>query len=339
MKNECEIIKDLLPNYIENLLSDETKKYVEQHINNCDECKKLLQMMKAGKQKEINKEEEEEQIELDYLKKHRKKTLILKILAFAFIIVILIYIIGYSAKFIQINSILNRAENKRNELMEANNYTIYTTQHYIDYRTNRESFAYDEYYCGDGKYKKIFRNYSINSWRLDGTNINEDEIGITYGVIDSHQESTVYNKSKKIINNKTNYKINSKGKAIRMSYISIGVYFEDMGFLAETYARICMTFDNSVTSERFMGRDCYVFRIKNNNYCKEIWLDKETFIPIKEVEDYYGQSYRETRRSFYLGNVDEKDVEFNQEDYEGYTIENTEYLIEDERAREVYERM
>ena len=34
MKKECEIINDLLPNYVENLVSEETKKFVNEHISN-----------------------------------------------------------------------------------------------------------------------------------------------------------------------------------------------------------------------------------------------------------------------------------------------------------------
>jgi len=32
MKKECEIVKDLFPNYVENRISDATKEYVEEHI-------------------------------------------------------------------------------------------------------------------------------------------------------------------------------------------------------------------------------------------------------------------------------------------------------------------
>lgn len=38
MKYPCEIIKDLMPLYVENLCSDETKTAVEQHISDCKEC-------------------------------------------------------------------------------------------------------------------------------------------------------------------------------------------------------------------------------------------------------------------------------------------------------------
>ena len=40
MKYDCDIIKDLMPLYIDDLLSDNSKKFVEDHINNCESCKK-----------------------------------------------------------------------------------------------------------------------------------------------------------------------------------------------------------------------------------------------------------------------------------------------------------
>lgn len=40
--NNCDIIKDLLPLYKENLLSDESKTFVEDHLKSCSECENLL---------------------------------------------------------------------------------------------------------------------------------------------------------------------------------------------------------------------------------------------------------------------------------------------------------
>ncbi len=40
--NKCNIIKDLLPLYKENLLSDESKIYVEEHLQSCPDCENLL---------------------------------------------------------------------------------------------------------------------------------------------------------------------------------------------------------------------------------------------------------------------------------------------------------
>lgn len=42
MKTHCNIIKDLLPMYLENELSEESKKLVEEHINECESCSHLM---------------------------------------------------------------------------------------------------------------------------------------------------------------------------------------------------------------------------------------------------------------------------------------------------------
>lgn len=44
---DCNIIKDLIPLYIDGCCSEESKKTVAAHIRNCDGCKKLLADMKT----------------------------------------------------------------------------------------------------------------------------------------------------------------------------------------------------------------------------------------------------------------------------------------------------
>lgn len=47
MKNECNVIKDILPLYVENIVSDDTKTFVEEHLANCSKCKQQLKVMKT----------------------------------------------------------------------------------------------------------------------------------------------------------------------------------------------------------------------------------------------------------------------------------------------------
>ena len=48
MKNEkCSLIKDLLPSYIDELTSEETKKEIENHLKECPDCKKAYESMKG----------------------------------------------------------------------------------------------------------------------------------------------------------------------------------------------------------------------------------------------------------------------------------------------------
>ncbi len=43
MNNNCFIIRDLMPLYNENLLSNETTEWVNEHLENCNECKALVE--------------------------------------------------------------------------------------------------------------------------------------------------------------------------------------------------------------------------------------------------------------------------------------------------------
>ena len=49
IKNECKIVRDLLPNYVEDLTSKETKEFIENHIEACKECKDILDLLKGDK--------------------------------------------------------------------------------------------------------------------------------------------------------------------------------------------------------------------------------------------------------------------------------------------------
>ena len=50
MKKECSIVRDVLPLYFENMVSDETAAFVEEHLKTCSECAAELKALKAGKQ-------------------------------------------------------------------------------------------------------------------------------------------------------------------------------------------------------------------------------------------------------------------------------------------------
>lgn len=50
MKNECSVVRDILPLYFEGMVSKDTAEFVEEHIKTCSECGAELEAMKAGKQ-------------------------------------------------------------------------------------------------------------------------------------------------------------------------------------------------------------------------------------------------------------------------------------------------
>lgn len=47
MKTECSIVKDLLPLYVEDMVSEETTRFVLEHLNDCADCKAEYDALKS----------------------------------------------------------------------------------------------------------------------------------------------------------------------------------------------------------------------------------------------------------------------------------------------------
>lgn len=95
MKNECDIVQDLLFSYKDGCLKQGSKEFVEKHLKKCDECAKVYS--------EMNNEEEQSDIpkdEIDYLKKIKKKIKKKTKIIIAISIVLIILIILNIAVFI-----------------------------------------------------------------------------------------------------------------------------------------------------------------------------------------------------------------------------------------------
>ena len=45
-KISCDVTKDLLPVYLDDVCSQESKSLVEEHLRECTECKKFLEQLK-----------------------------------------------------------------------------------------------------------------------------------------------------------------------------------------------------------------------------------------------------------------------------------------------------
>ena len=59
MKNNipCEMIKDVLPSYVDKLTSDVTNNLVEEHINECKDCKNVLESMQDSSIENIGEDD------------------------------------------------------------------------------------------------------------------------------------------------------------------------------------------------------------------------------------------------------------------------------------------
>ena len=128
MKNDltCEIVRDLLPSYVDGLTNDVSNQAVEQHMKTCESCRKLYREMQETVNGEYLSEQDLEQMgrkadfkvpsEIDYLKKIRRKNR-MRILAAVLTVVIVVgagiwckaYVIGQKveqAEFVQANVVV-----------------------------------------------------------------------------------------------------------------------------------------------------------------------------------------------------------------------------------------
>ena len=125
MRNECDIVEDLLFSYNDGILSDTSKELVENHLKKCEKCKIFLEEIKQENHKK------NEIKEIDFLKnikkKINKKNIILSVIFIILIIVVLFNIQVYN-NYNQIASTMEvylkdditdeQTENIKNKLIE-----------------------------------------------------------------------------------------------------------------------------------------------------------------------------------------------------------------------------
>ena len=46
MKNECSIVQDILPLYVEDMVSEDTAGFVKEHLRGCPECRAELKKLR-----------------------------------------------------------------------------------------------------------------------------------------------------------------------------------------------------------------------------------------------------------------------------------------------------
>ena len=88
MKNECDMVKDLLFSYNDGILSDTSKEFVENHLKICDNCNNTLKEIKQ-ENNEINQKKEIDALK-GVRKKITKKNIIISI-SLIFLLIIIIF--------------------------------------------------------------------------------------------------------------------------------------------------------------------------------------------------------------------------------------------------------
>ena len=94
---KCDIIKDLLPSYIEGLTSKTSNEEIEKHFDSCEECRAFYQEMTGEIEEKLPTTEVKE---LDYLKKIRMKNIRMVAIAagsvaFVLFILVRLFAVGF----------------------------------------------------------------------------------------------------------------------------------------------------------------------------------------------------------------------------------------------------
>lgn len=87
MKNECDIVQDLLFSYNDGILSETSKELIEEHLKKCDKCKNILEEIKQ------ESDEKNQVKEIDFLKRIKKNINKKNIIILVFFIILTIVIL------------------------------------------------------------------------------------------------------------------------------------------------------------------------------------------------------------------------------------------------------
>ena len=67
-KLSCDVIRDLIPTYVDEICSADTKIIVEQHLQECRDCKNLVEMIKETEIVSVASDAKE----IDYMRRIKK---------------------------------------------------------------------------------------------------------------------------------------------------------------------------------------------------------------------------------------------------------------------------
>lgn len=320
MNRDCEIVKDLFPSYLGNILSNETENFVNEHISDCSQCQEILQNMK--KDKTNNEMDQNDQIEVDHLKKYRNRMRLLKILLISIVVLIVLLISIFAIRYNYNTNIMNKVSNSINTLKNSDNYIIKTIEHSIDYERNTDNTFIDLYYYKDGKYKKESHFESQNTGIVNPNNY-------YYGEINSNKQIEVTDDLHKVFNKTSNYDYVKKGEFFNALYSDVGIFGKDLGLVSNIISKN----GYQLRMDRYNGKECYIFKLQDKSGYIEYWVEKENMIPVRMIQDEYYRNYTEKTYWVSLGNVTENDVAVP--NLEGYKVENIDNTVNNE-ALEIY---
>ena len=123
-----------------------------------------------------------------------------------------------------------------------------------------------------------------------------------------------------------NYDYVKRGDFLRDLKNTIGIFNVDLG----AFNNIFIKSRYQVRIDRYNGKECYVLKSENNEGYSEIWIEKDSMLTVRTIQDIYNISYTEKDYKIAINSV--KDEDLIVPDLEGYKVEeyinnvNEEYL-------------
>lgn len=188
MNKDCEIVRDMIPLYIDDVCSNGTKELVKKHLENCNECQEIFQTMRKNEKNENSNEKESLKSFNNKIKKNKIKAIVISLIVFVIVIILIKYI--YSC--ILFNYIINKAQ----KFSKSNNMYIQSMENSL----GDEVFVAKEYYK-NGKFKVVYatyRNDGIEMLYTKYTSVDSDESIFIYP-----DNRAVIQKGQKIFNTET----------------------------------------------------------------------------------------------------------------------------------------
>ena len=269
MNNECDIVKDLLFSYDEEILSNTSKEFVENHLKNCDNCKNILDEIKKQNNDNYNLKE------IDFLKKIKKKMnkrnillAITSMLLIIIIVIVLIYLSSYVRRVIIINDLKDKSKEYDN--LTNYSYTLETT-----YKSGY-SKSVNRYFVKDNEFYAEQKVYFSNGKESNEHAYCDGSIDF-FVEVDGQRFISTNRKEDAIIGGLVPFNLTYLGKSIN-------------------------TYDiEKIEENSENGKEYYIITTKANN--TKYFIEKDTGITVKIIDDF-----SIIEMSYEIGNVSEDDI-------------------------------
>jgi len=247
LKENCNIVQDLLPNFIEKLTKEETNNFIKEHLKECNECKIILEDMEKDLKFDNSKKAKKD---IKYIKKYSKKLRMLKIILLIILIFVVIFL-GFTVRKMIIIKNLNEKVSK--------------------------------YVNMDNRYEKIINDSGSSTSVVEFYSKGDNAVLFLNSIPNKYtgEKRTLINYFK---GEKTNTYIESDGNKIALldsNGLPSKIMIVTLDYGNNLWNLFQAALSTSIKSTEYRGKECYVLNISNNS---EIYIEKDTGLRIKAKE-------------------------------------------------------